>query len=323
MLPHAYRAAGSRLLLLVVVGTLVACTSHAQTGAGTAPPSQKSSPATPTPTSTASPGFATATATAMGQIVWTDASSNIVLSNADGSNQHVVVPNRPSVTSPVTYNSPDISPDGKQIVMAGFKAGAPRTSQLYLAGTDGKAPRLAGALGTIQYWPRWSPDGAQIAYAELEGANGVRDIVVVDNGGTNPRVIIGNGDRPSWSPDGLSLLFSSGGNIDFINVDRSQLRTLATGAGPVIWSPDGKKIAWQLAPSRGIRVFKADGTSQTVTDAAVSLQSWSPDSRRLLVIATPPGKGAGDLQVIDASTGAVQQTLASNVVDASWQRPRR
>jgi TolB protein len=259
----------------------------------------------------------------MGQIVWTDASSNIVLSNADGSNQHVVVPNQPSVTSPVVYNSPDLSPYGKQIVMAGSRAGAPRSSQMYVAPSGGGAPQTAGVLGTIQYWPRWSPDGTQIAYAELEGANGVRDIVVVNSDGSNPKVIIGNGDRPSWSPDGVSLLFSSGGNVMFINADRSQLRTLATGAGPVIWSPDGKQIAYQQAPSRGIRVFKADGTSQTVTDAAVSLQSWSPDSRHLLVIAAPPGKVAGDLQVIDASTGAVLRTLASNIVDASWQHPRR
>jgi Tol biopolymer transport system component len=310
----------ARLVVLVLAGTLVACTPRSQTGVGTTPASDKPSP---TPSPSASPASATATAATVGQIVWTDASSNIVLSNADGSNQHVVVPNHASVTAPVTYSSPDVSPDGKLIAMGGSRAGVPRSSQIYIAGTDGSAPRRAGDSGTIQYWPRWSPDGTQIAYAELEGANGVRDIVVMDSDGTNPKVVIGNGDRPSWSPGGGSLVFVSGGNIMAVNVDGSQLHILAPGVGPAIWSPDGTEIAFQQTQSRGVRVFKADGTSQTVTDAAVSLQSWAPDSRRLLVIATPSGNQPGVLQVIDASSGAVQQTLAPNVADASWQRPRR
>ena len=234
----------------------------------------------------------------------------------------VMVPNPPSVTLAVSYNSPDLSPDGKQIVMGSSTAGIPRSSQLYIAGTDGSAPRRADETGTIQYWPRWSPDGTQIASAELEGANGVRDIVTMLADGTGQKVVIGNGDRPSWSPGGGSLVFVSGGNIMVVNTDGSQLHTPAPGAGPAIWSPDGTEIAFQQAQARGVRVIKADGTSQTVTDAAVSLQSWSPDGHRLLVIATPSGHPPGDLEVIDAASGAVLQTLASNVVDASWQHPR-
>lgn len=312
-----FKETSSRLLVLVLVGTMVSCTSRTRTAA-TAP----ASTASPKPSSSLAPGRATATAVATGQIVWTDASSDIVLSNADGSHQHVVVPNHPSVTLAVSYNSPDLSPDGKQIVMASSTAGVPRSSQLYIAGTAGSAPRRADETGTIQYSPRWSPEGTQIAYAELEGANGVRDIVTMYADGTGQKVVIGNGDHPSWSPGGGSLVFVSGGNIMVINADGSQLHTLAPGVGPAIWSPDGTEIAFQPTQSRGVRVIKADGTSQTVTDAAVSLQSWSPDGRRLLVIATPSGHLPGVLQVIDAASAAVLQTLASNVVDASWQRSR-
>lgn len=252
--------------------------------------------------------------------MWTDASSNVVLSNADGSNQHIVVPNHPSVTSPVSYSSPDLSPDGKQIVMAGSRAGKPNSSQLYVAGTDGNAPQLADQSGAIEFWPRWSPDGTQIAYAELEGANGVRDIVTMASDGEGQQVVIGNGDRPSWAPGGGSLVFVSSGDIMEVNVDGSALHILAPGAGPAVWSPDGARIAYQPTQSGGVRVLEG-GTSRTVTDAPVSLQDWSPDGRRLLVIATPSGHLPGVLEVIDATTGAVLQTLASNVVDASWQRP--
>jgi Tol biopolymer transport system component len=311
----------ARIVVLVLAGTLVACTPHSQTGAGTTPASEEHSP-TPSPSASPASATATATGTAGGRIVWTDASFNIVLSNADGSHSHVVVPNHPSVTSPMTYSTPDLSPDGKQIIMDGSRTGAPRSSQLYMVGVDGGTPRRADDAGTIQYLPRWSPDGTQIVYAELEGANGVRDVVRMDADGTGQKVVVGNGDRPSWSPGGGSLVFVSSGNIMVINADGSQLHTLAPGVGPVIWSPDGTEIAFQQTQARGVRVIKADGTSQTVTDAAVSLQSWSPDGRRLLVIATPSGHLPGDLQVIDAASGAVLQTLASNVVDASWQRPR-
>jgi Tol biopolymer transport system component len=141
----------------------------------------------------------------------------------------------------------------------------------------------------------------------------------MDSDGTGQKVVIGNGDRPYWAPGGGSLVFASSGDIMVVNIDGSGLRILAPGAGPAVWSPDGGRIAYQPTQSGGVRVLEG-GTSRTVTDAPVSLQDWSPDGRHLLVIATPSGHLPGDLQVIDATTGAVQQTIASNVVDASWQR---
>jgi len=138
-----------------------------------------------------------------------------------------------------------------------------------VVGVGGGPPRRADDAGTIQYWPRWSPDGSRIVSAELEGANGVRDVVTMDADGTGQKVVVGNGDRPSWSPAGGSLVFASSGSIMVVNADGTQLHTLATGVGRAFWSPDGTQIAFQQARSRGVRVIRADGTSQTVTDAAV------------------------------------------------------
>ncbi|MFO7699620.1 MAG: hypothetical protein R6W79_03310, partial [Acidimicrobiia bacterium] len=72
---------------------------------------------------------------------------------------------------------------------------------------------LTGAYGQDAFRPVWSPDGSRIAYA-------IEDIFVMHVTGTPPLNITDNADAQhiqawdiSWSPDGLTFAYVSGGRL--------------------------------------------------------------------------------------------------------------
>jgi TolB protein len=254
-----------------------------------------------------------------------------MLSNADGSNQRVIVANSPAATSTVVYSTPDLSPDGKQVLMGSTDKGLRLSSQIYVASTTGGGVHRVDDRPVIEYSPRWSPDGTKIAYAQWNVQWQRTDIAVMNAEGTNPRIIATNGSNPYWSPDGQRLVFTSelptgAPAIKTIGIDGTNLRSLGvTSSGPAIWSPDGTKIAFQQGRSAGIAVMNADGTSvHTVTMATGYLRDWDPDSLHLLVaVGNQGGQGPYALEVLDVSSGYVARTVATGAIlpDASWQRP--
>lgn len=159
----------------------------------------------------------------------------------------------------------------------------------------GRPPRRLTTSGVSNVEPRWSPDGAQIAYtASIEP--GRYEIYLMNADGSAPRRLLqrdfGYNWAASWSPDGQQILFSSNyegfAHLYVVGLDGSTPRRLTHEGNNFLgaWSPDGKRIAF--TSDRGgegdneIYIMNADGsgveplTSNAVDDAA---PAWSPDGR--------------------------------------------
>ncbi|MEX2181780.1 MAG: hypothetical protein WD771_07035 [Gemmatimonadaceae bacterium] len=173
-----------------------------------------------------------------------------------------------------------------------------RGGTLWTVDSDGANARPVAGVGSGLH-PAWHPSGRSIAYTEFadDGTHIlVRDLV----SGTTRRVSFSGGTNitPAFSPDGRTLVFSSG-------LDGTDLWAvpLAGGEGPVrvtvgrgtenlspSFSPDGRRIAF--ASGRlgrpEIYITDADGANpQWLTTTGFGDQSyrsdpvWSPDGQRV------------------------------------------
>jgi Tol biopolymer transport system component len=176
------------------------------------------------------------------------------------------------------------------------------TDAIYLANEDGSgATRLVAG-----YSPAWAKDGRQIALA----VGGLIHVIAVD--GSGDRVIAANGQDPSWSPDGRSLVFVSlsvDNELELVDPDGSNRRSLYDGGthfsfGPK-WSPDGQRVLFSINNGYrdwcfGLWTVNADGsdarqlggpgiggpsascdfgTTATLSDALEA--AWSPDGSEI------------------------------------------
>jgi dipeptidyl aminopeptidase/acylaminoacyl peptidase len=198
------------------------------------------------------------------------------------------------------HYSASFSPDGNMVVYDEWdrRDGDPVATALYVVDSTGGTPTLLvagrGGFRTHVSSAAWSPDGSRIAFIESTvvghdiGGTIDRDTLsVVNADGTGRRVLrdLGREDRSPaagaggivWSPDGSRLAFTTG-QIFVVNADGSKLRRLTNEGynyNPV-WSPDGSTIA-----------FTHDGPGETGNppgDELFAMASDGTDMRFLRVI---------------------------------------
>jgi Tol biopolymer transport system component len=242
--------------------------------------------------------------------------------------------------SPTRFHHMDLSPDGKTLLYASQLG-----CDIWALKTDGSGQtrltnKNGGRADGCNAWPRWSANGARIAFAtnRERQISPTYDIYVMNADGTSPRNVSASLGVPpidvrlgGWSPGG-QVVFEHhdvpGGvwksRVYAVNADGSAPQPVfaAENQYSVAWSPDGSKALFlrhagneqalylMNANGSGVRrltsAIPADwlaGTSGSGTATYHDYDPWSPDGTRVAFT------NLGRLHVINADgTGLVQLT---------------
>jgi len=176
---------------------------------------------------------------------------------------------------------PRISPDGLFIAFGVNPIGhrdKDQTSTIFVVPTDGSAaPRAITDSDHNNVAPRWSPDGATIAFLSDRPERGKAQLHVIPaNGGEPLRLtgLEGGVAEPAWLPDGRSLAFTA------------RRRALAGEPEP----KSDIKVASEKPRPRGIAVVSTTGGPATMIgprDGHVGAFSISPDGTHIAAVVTP------------------------------------
>jgi len=128
----------------------------------------------------------------------------------------------------------------------------------------------------------WSPVGARLAYARIDGATD--ELFVVDPA-DGRRTSLGTADGQltalAWSPDGTRIAYADGGSIYEIAVEGGEPMLLAESfvdVEAIAWSPDGTQV---LVQGGSMQVMNADGSDLHSLGEGEKM-AWSPDGERIL-----------------------------------------
>lgn len=203
-------------------------------------------------------------------------------------------------------SDPQLSPDGAQVAFvltrieeedlarperdeAGKPFPRPRyKSAVYLS--DGSAPRQLTAGTARDHAPRWSPDGAQLAF--ISDRAGKPQLFLLPLAGGEARQLThfktGAGEA-KWSPDGRSLAFLSRGDALDLAPERGEARVIThlrykfNGAG---FLPDTPPSLYLL------NVESGEARALLTPETEISDFVWKPDGSGLLFVAAPDERAA-------------------------------
>lgn len=242
----------------------------------------------------------------------TDRLYTLVVSDADGENEHVIMESGDPIMSPAW------SPDSRRLAYVSFEGNVSTIFvQTLRTGNRVKASSRPGINGS----PAFSPDGRKLVLT-LGGVDGNLDIHVLDLASgevtrlTTNRAIDTEG---SWSPDGQEIYFTSdrsGGPQIYrvgINGGTPERVTFEGGynARPRL-SPDGNKLAMVHLDRGAYRIGVMDVRRRDLLVVSGGTQDESPSfapNSDSLIYATRQG-GNGVLEVVSAD-GLVRQRLSS------------
>lgn len=122
-------------------------------------------------------------------------------------------------------------------------------------------------------WPEladycWDPSGTQVVYAGY----GNVDLWVANLLDEHTRIYAGGAYVPQWSPDGLKIVFTSGGLVtikpDGTSFKRIVRNTATWQFSRAYWSPDSKFLVFtgQQVNATNMDLFRATATGGSLTD---------------------------------------------------------
>jgi len=220
---------------------------------------------------------------------------------------------------PVSATRADWGKNGKVAFTGTASDGS---SSVWIADGDGNNAHSLTISGTsnILYYPSWYPDGKSLAVTDASALITVR----IDAAGgaaakLTDRAQVMTG-MSSVSPDGSTVVFAGqknggqpynrGKNVLWLRTETgvTPLEKLPVQGRTPVWSPDGKRIAFESdrgSPDGNYAIFivNRDGTGLVqVTDYALNANHpvWSRDGKRMVFSTGDPlGKKISTIAVID------------------------
>ena len=196
--------------------------------------------------------------------------------------------------------SPDISPDGREIIYTSYKRGNP---DLYKRAISSSLEVPVSARSGLNITGAWSPDGARIALGMSK--DGTTEIYTIARDGSAPnRLTVSSAANvsPVWSPDGKTIVFVSDRHgkpqLFMMDADGGNLRRFPVAGGYTVnpaWSPKGDRLAY-ARQLNGFQIFvaNADGSNeqQLTTEGNNERPRWSPDGRFIVFSSRRGGQEA-------------------------------
>lgn len=217
---------------------------------------------------------------------WRDGDANIWVMNRDGSNP------RGLTTDAANDRSARFSPTGSSIAFVSQRDGQ---YEIYRMNPDGSGVvNLTNSPGSVDWEPRWSPDGTRILFCSTRGAGGGEAAefslwtMNADGSGLARLPVDGGARWPTWSPDGSKIAFASSRSGDseiyVMNADGSNQVNVTNSPGideEPFWSPDGTSILFTSRRDGSPDIYRmgVDGstpTNLTQVDHWVAMPSRSP-----------------------------------------------
>ncbi len=177
----------------------------------------------------------------------------------------------------------DFSRDGKWVTYVSYPE-----HTLWRSRVDGSdrlqltyPPVLAGL-------PRWSPDGTQIAYVDIQPGRPRKTFLIPAQGGAPQEMLADSHVQidATWSPDGKKIAFGrspdTGASIYIIDLATHQVSTVPGSENLYSprWSPDGRYLAALNLDSTKLLIFdfKTQKWSDWITEPGeVGYLNWSQD----------------------------------------------
>ena len=247
--------------------------------------------------------------------------TDLMVMNADGSNQRVLLAGGSGPTS-IGYHNPRWSPDGNWIAFCrNTWPGTPRNG-IHVINKDGSGMcKVVDTNESCTYgagMPQWSPDGNKILYSDSDGSGLNEDLYVIDakcGVSQNNRLNITNTPDvaefyPTWSSDGTQIVTvqsNSEGKFDLllyeVSPDWQQAVFVVnlTATGPLAdygfhdpkWGVTPHRFAASTGDIRVIDVtspFNPEFTN--LTNTADAVERW-------------PGWGPSDQQIVYENDGSI------------------
>ena len=215
--------------------------------------------------------------------------TGLFLADADGNNERPMLP-----ATGLDYNA-SYSYDGKWIVFTSERGGS---ADIYRAHADGSGVEQLTDGPSYDDQAALSPDNKTLAFVSTRDG-GTANVWLLDlarHEYTNLTKNAGGNFRPTWSPDGMWIAFSSGRDT----------------------KPGRAEPSWELLQSTAIYIVHPDGTGLkrlTELGGYAGSPQWSRDGRRIVYHQAVPkdvypgrfGKTAvSQIVSIDVETGATQ-----------------